>query len=136
MLNILICSRDDSFRSECAGALMLEGIAAHEVSSEDSLAMFLQRNGRMDLVIVNAEKPNEEVHRILDHLSQVKPRVRVLLSCDSFNYWNDFFTWLADYCLVTPSDIGKLKDAVLQLLGGNNTDRVPTENGKYAVDWS
>lgn len=136
MLNILICSHDDTFRTECAGALMLEGIAAHEVSGEDSIAMFLERHGSVDLVIMNAEKPNEEVHRILDYLAQVKPHVRVLLSCDSFNYWNDFFTWLADYCLVTPSDVGKLKDAVLDMLAGKTSDRVPTENGKYAVDWS
>ena len=136
MLNILICSHDDAFRTECAGALMLEGMTAHEVSGEESIAKFLERNGSIDLVIMNAEKPNEEVHRILDYLVQIKPHVRVLLSCDSFNYWNDFFTWMADHCVVTPSEVGNLKDAVLEMLAGSNSDRLATENGKYAVDWS
>ena len=136
MMNVLICSHDDAFRSECAEVLMLEGLAPYEVSTEDGIAKYLERLGNVDLVIMNADKPNDEVHRILDYLSQIKPHVRVLLSCDSFNYWNDFFTWMADRCLVTPDDIANLKDDVVQLLGGKLSEPRSAESGNFAVDWS
>jgi DNA-binding NarL/FixJ family response regulator len=136
MMNVLICSHDDAFRSECAEALMLEGLAPYEVSGEDGVATYLENLASVDLVIMNAEKPNEEVHRILDYLAQVKPHVRVLLSCDSFSYWDDFFTWMADCCLVTPDNIANLKDAVVQLLAGSPTEHHKPESGNFAVDWS
>lgn len=136
MMSVLICSHDDAFRSECSEALMLEGFEPHSVSNEDDVTRYLEDRGQVDLVIMNAERPDDAVHRVLDYLAQVKPHVSVLLSCDSFNYWDDFFLWLADCCLVTPENIGSLKESVKKLVAGKATDPKTTESGSFAVDWS
>ncbi len=115
--NILILSHDDAFRSECVDVLKEGGYVPHPVSTEKGMFDFLKRNKKVDLVIVNSAEPGEECHRVLDQLSQQRPRVSVLLSCDYDSYWNDFYTWLADACLVTPANKTILRDTVTRIIG-------------------
>ena len=136
MLSVLILSHDDAFRMECAEALKEDGFNSYSVSSEDGVANFLEKQGLVDLVIVNSERPNDETHRVLDYLAQIKPRISVLLSCDSFDYWNDFFTWLADSCVVTPADFHGLSKTVKALVAGRGLIERKPEEGGFAVDWS
>ncbi len=121
---------------ECAEVLKADGFDSFSVCSEDGVTDFFEKEGRVDLVIVNADTPNAETRRVLDYLTQIKPRIKVLLSCDYFNYWNDFFTWLADSCVVTPADFHGLSKAVKSIVAGRGlTERKPEEGG-FAVDWS
>ncbi len=121
MRNILILSHDDTFRVECEEALKQEGYSPHSVSTEKGMFDFLKKNRTVDLVILNPQQQGEECHRVLDKLVQQKPRVSVLLSCDHYNYWNDFYTWLADACLLTPSNKAGLKETVRQLIGAKRS---------------
>ncbi len=136
MLSVLILSHDDAFRYECAEALKSDGFDSHSVASEDGVSKYLADSGKIDLVIVNAERPNDEIHRVLDYVSQIKPHISVLLTCDSFNYWDDFFIWLADKCLVTPTDVRGLNQAVAELLQCKSGSGPRTESSGFAVEWS
>ena len=133
MRNVLIVSRNDAFRSMCAEALKEEGCRSYCVDTENGVFDYLRQNRETDLVIVNSTRSGEECHRLLDRLSRVKPHVSVLLSCDSFSFWNDFYTWLADACLVTPTDFGGLRDKVRELIGTGGETQDSTQ---FAVDWS
>lgn len=139
MHSVLILSNDNRFRSECAEVLREDGFNSYAVDSEDGVHDFLQgRYGTVDLVIVNATKSNES-RNLLDYLAKLKPHVSVLLSCDYFGYWNDFYTWLADRCVVTPSDrsgLKELREAVKQIVSVSGHQEESTDTGRFAVDWS
>lgn len=136
MLSVLILSHDDAFRMECAEVLKEDGFNSIAVASEDGVTNFMEKQGSVDFVIVNSERPNDETRRVLDYLSQFRPHVSVLLSCDYFSYWNDFFTWLADSCVVTPSDFHGLSKTIKSLVAGRGIIERKPEEGGFAVDWS
>ena len=136
MLSVLVLSHDDGFRLECAEALRQDGYRPFLVTSESGVTELFEGSGKIDAVIVNANEPNEETHRVLDYLAQFRPRVSVLLTCDYFNYWNDFVTWLADGCLVTPSDKRGLSTTIGELIAGRASRMQKPEADGFAVEWN
>lgn len=136
MLSVLVLSHDDGFRLECAEALKQDGYQPFLAANENGVAELFEGSDQIDAVILNADQPDEETHRVLDYLTQFRPRVSVLLLCDSFNYWNDFFTWLADCCLVTPLDKRGLCTTIGELIAGRERHAHKPEADGFAVEWN
>lgn len=133
MGQVLVVSRDARFQERCSASLLAEGFTPHICEREAEVREFLSRNERVDLVIVNSPGQSAECHQLLDYLNQHRPRISVIISCDYFSYWDDFFTWLADACVTSSGDLTELIEKTRQLAPAQR----PKRNGEdFAVDWA
>ncbi len=136
MSTILVYSDDTRFGKKCASELKSEGYVPYVVSSEEGVVDFLNNRSAVDLVILNevGEKPG--AHHLLEILRSLKPQMSVIMTSETFDFWNDFSTWLADACLVSTPDLAELKETVKTLLSSHIVSRDQTGAAQYSVDWA
>jgi Ni2+-binding GTPase involved in maturation of urease and hydrogenase len=133
MGDVLVVSRDARFQQSCRESLLAEGFTPHVCDQEVQVREFVDTHQQLDLVIVNSPGPSHECHQLLDYLNQHRPRISVIISCDYFSYWDDFFTWLADACVVNSGDLTELIEKSRQL-AQSTKQRLSGED--FSVDWA
>ena len=116
MNTIVVYSRYSIFSHSCESELRSEGYSPCVVASEEGLAKCFRELLEVDLVILNIESRSENSRHLLESVRQSNPNVKVVLTSDSSDFWNDFSTWLADACIVTSADLSGLKDTVKRFL--------------------
>jgi len=136
MDNILVVCCDERFRGTCTKGLSNSEMKIHYVDSSKDALDYLDTHNDIDLVILHTANCGQDAFKILEIIHSFKPYVSILLTSDSFNYWNNFRSWLADDCIVNSGDVSELRNRVSKLLGSKSDPKQRKINHqRFSVDW-
>lgn len=113
---ILLVDDDEDSRLLCERELRRGGYGIHSASSGPEALQFLNRNPKVDLIILDIRMPNMNGIEVLKKLRDKNINIPVILYSDYSAYRNNFLSWLADAYLIKSPDLRELKKKVRELL--------------------
>lgn len=134
MRNILVACADQALCRGCQSELEGLGCTFHCVDSGQAALEHIH-NHRVDLVIVHTDTLDSECQQMLEVMRSFRPDVPIILTADQLDYWSDFRSWYADYCLVPTPKPSEFKEKISDLLQLTASPSTRLQGNGFAVDW-
>ncbi|MFH2056284.1 MAG: response regulator [bacterium] len=134
MRNILVACTDQTLCQTCRGELEGLGCSLHCVDTGQAALQYVH-NHRVDLVIVHSDTLDKDCQQMLEVLRSFRPDVPIILTADQLDYWNDFRSWYADYCLIPTPKPREFRDRISDLLQLSSAKQEARPGNGFSVDW-